>query len=233
MRPASAQPRWPSRPNWPPGRCAAVPVTGVDLTRRLRAVWTEGRRLIPGPALDLYAIAARSARPLTGLCGSRSGRAGLHRKALPCRSTGHSPGSGMCVRVDEEVLVGGPAQETAAAGDRSLRVVIPGRPPSMAERMSEGAWAAAHRVSSTSRARRPAASRRGREPPRRIERAPPETDRSAPTVLVSPSPTRVNAQGARIWPLTTRSRVARPRTSKSTWLDISSKRSPDGNRRTR
>jgi len=36
--------------------------------------------------------------------------------------------------VDEEVLVGGPAQETAAAEDRSLRVVIPGRPPS---RMAE------------------------------------------------------------------------------------------------
>src|SRR6185312_11835283 len=43
------------------GTLRAVPVTGVDLTRRLRAVWTEGRRLT-GPALDLYAIAARSAR---------------------------------------------------------------------------------------------------------------------------------------------------------------------------
>jgi hypothetical protein len=43
------------------GTLRAVPVTGVDLTRRLRAVWTEGRRLT-GPALDLYAIAARSTR---------------------------------------------------------------------------------------------------------------------------------------------------------------------------
>ena len=41
---------------------APVPVTGVDLTRTLRAVWTEGRRLT-GPALDLYAIATRSAHP--------------------------------------------------------------------------------------------------------------------------------------------------------------------------
>jgi len=32
-------------------------------------------------------------------------------------------------RVDEEVLVGGPAQEPVAAEYRSLRVVIPGRPP--------------------------------------------------------------------------------------------------------
>src|SRR6185437_4566515 len=43
------------------GTLRAVPVTGVDLTRTLRAVWTEGRRLT-GPALDLYAIAARSTR---------------------------------------------------------------------------------------------------------------------------------------------------------------------------
>ena len=43
-----------------PERCA-IPVTGVDLTRTLRAVWTEGRRLT-GPARDLYAIAARSGR---------------------------------------------------------------------------------------------------------------------------------------------------------------------------
>jgi len=40
------------------GTLRAVPVTGVDLTLTLRAVWTEGRRLT-GPALDLYAIAAR------------------------------------------------------------------------------------------------------------------------------------------------------------------------------
>src|SRR5882757_1735347 len=45
------------------GTLRQVPVTGVDLTRTLRAVWTEGRRLT-GPALDLYAIAARAARNL-------------------------------------------------------------------------------------------------------------------------------------------------------------------------
>ena len=43
------------------GTLRQVPVTGVDLTRTLRAVWTDGRRLT-GPALDLYAIAARSTR---------------------------------------------------------------------------------------------------------------------------------------------------------------------------
>ena len=42
------------------GTLRAVPVTGVDLTRTLRAVWTPGRRLT-GPARDLYAIAARRA----------------------------------------------------------------------------------------------------------------------------------------------------------------------------
>ena len=46
------------------GTLRQVPVTGVDLTRTLRAVWTEGRRLT-GPALDLYAIAIRSDPPLT------------------------------------------------------------------------------------------------------------------------------------------------------------------------
>jgi DNA-binding transcriptional LysR family regulator len=43
------------------GTLRAVPVTGVDLTRTLRVVWTRGRRLT-GPARDLYTIAARSAR---------------------------------------------------------------------------------------------------------------------------------------------------------------------------
>ena len=43
------------------GTLRVVPVTGVDLTRTLRVVWTAGRRLT-GPARDLYAIAARSAR---------------------------------------------------------------------------------------------------------------------------------------------------------------------------
>jgi DNA-binding transcriptional LysR family regulator len=43
------------------GTLRAVPVTGVDLTRTLRAVWTAGRRLT-GPALDLCTIAARAGR---------------------------------------------------------------------------------------------------------------------------------------------------------------------------
>ena len=44
------------------GSLRAVPVSGLDLRRTLRAVWPVGRRLT-GPARDLYAIAARSARP--------------------------------------------------------------------------------------------------------------------------------------------------------------------------
>lgn len=43
------------------GTLRAVPVSGVDLNRTLMAVWTAGRRLT-GPALDLYAIAARAGR---------------------------------------------------------------------------------------------------------------------------------------------------------------------------
>jgi DNA-binding transcriptional LysR family regulator len=43
------------------GTLRAVPVTGVDLNRTLRAVWTAGRRLT-GPARDLYAIAAAGRR---------------------------------------------------------------------------------------------------------------------------------------------------------------------------
>ena len=42
------------------GTLCAVPVSGLDLRRTLRAVWPAGRRLT-GPARDLYAIAARSA----------------------------------------------------------------------------------------------------------------------------------------------------------------------------
>jgi DNA-binding transcriptional LysR family regulator len=41
------------------GTLCAVPVSGLDLCRTLRAVWPAGRRLT-GPAHDLYAIAARS-----------------------------------------------------------------------------------------------------------------------------------------------------------------------------
>jgi hypothetical protein len=36
-------------------------VTDLDLTRRLLAVWAEGRQLT-GPAADLYAIAVRPSR---------------------------------------------------------------------------------------------------------------------------------------------------------------------------
>jgi DNA-binding transcriptional LysR family regulator len=41
------------------GTLRAVPVTDLDLTRRLLAVWAEGRQLT-GPAADLRAIAART-----------------------------------------------------------------------------------------------------------------------------------------------------------------------------
>jgi DNA-binding transcriptional LysR family regulator len=44
------------------GTLRAVPVSGLDLNRALRAVWSAGRRL-KGPAQDLYTIAARSGRP--------------------------------------------------------------------------------------------------------------------------------------------------------------------------
>jgi DNA-binding transcriptional LysR family regulator len=44
------------------GTLRAVPVSGLDLNRALRAIWPAGRRLT-GPARDLYTIAARSARP--------------------------------------------------------------------------------------------------------------------------------------------------------------------------
>ncbi len=43
------------------GTLRAMTITGLDLHRVLRAVWPAGRRLT-GPARDLYAIAARSAR---------------------------------------------------------------------------------------------------------------------------------------------------------------------------
>lgn len=42
------------------GRLAEVPVAGLDLTRRLRAIWPRGRHLI-GPAATLLKVAARSA----------------------------------------------------------------------------------------------------------------------------------------------------------------------------
>jgi DNA-binding transcriptional LysR family regulator len=44
------------------GTLCAVPVSGLDLRRTLRAVWPAGRRLA-GPARDLLAIAARSGPP--------------------------------------------------------------------------------------------------------------------------------------------------------------------------
>ena len=43
------------------GTLRAVQVTGLDLTRRLLAVWAEGRQLT-GPAADLCAIAVRPPR---------------------------------------------------------------------------------------------------------------------------------------------------------------------------
>ena len=46
----------------PGGTLRAVTVTGLDLTRTLRAVWAPGRRLA-GPARDLYTIAAQAGRP--------------------------------------------------------------------------------------------------------------------------------------------------------------------------
>ena len=61
------------------GTLRQVPVTGVDLTRTLRAVWTEGRRLT-GPALDLYAIAIRSTRRLLP---DEPGARGLARRVGP------------------------------------------------------------------------------------------------------------------------------------------------------
>jgi DNA-binding transcriptional LysR family regulator len=65
------------------GTLRAVPVTGVDLTRTLRAVWTEGRRLA-GPALDLYAIAVRSAHPRgRHLLPDEPGARGLARRGRP------------------------------------------------------------------------------------------------------------------------------------------------------
>jgi DNA-binding transcriptional LysR family regulator len=58
------------------GTLRAVPVTGVDLNRTLRAVWSSGRRLT-GPARDLYAIAAAGRRrPVTAnVSGPRELRA--------------------------------------------------------------------------------------------------------------------------------------------------------------
>jgi len=50
------------------GTLRAVPVTGLDLARRLLAVWPEGRQLT-GPAADLCAIAIRSARRPAGMSG--------------------------------------------------------------------------------------------------------------------------------------------------------------------
>jgi len=65
------------------GTLRQVPVTGVNLTRTIRAVWTEGRRLT-GPALDLYAIAIRSAHPRgRRLLPDEPGARGLARRVGP------------------------------------------------------------------------------------------------------------------------------------------------------
>jgi DNA-binding transcriptional LysR family regulator len=50
------------------GRLIGVPVTGVDLTRDLRAVWPTGRRLV-GPAAELVTVARRA------VAGGRPARA--------------------------------------------------------------------------------------------------------------------------------------------------------------
>src|SRR5689334_5914179 len=65
---------------------------------------------------------------LSHRAGSLSGRDPPEGAAVPLDPA--QSGKRHVVRVDEEVLVGGPAEQTAAAEDRSLRVVIPGRPPS-------------------------------------------------------------------------------------------------------
>jgi len=59
------------------GTLCAVPVTGIDLGRKLMAVWAEGRRLA-GPARDLYTIAAR-------------GRQAAPRLSRPTRSRAPRP----------------------------------------------------------------------------------------------------------------------------------------------
>jgi DNA-binding transcriptional LysR family regulator len=41
------------------GRLVEVPVPGLPLTRRLRAVWAGASQLPAGPARDLLAVAAR------------------------------------------------------------------------------------------------------------------------------------------------------------------------------
>jgi hypothetical protein len=42
---------------------AVVPVPGLDLGRRLRAVWAGGTQLPAGPARDLVAVAIRLGAP--------------------------------------------------------------------------------------------------------------------------------------------------------------------------
>jgi DNA-binding transcriptional LysR family regulator len=60
----------------PAGTLRAVTITGLDLTRTLRAVWAPGRRLA-GPARDLYTIAAQAGRqarrPAKAATASRRG----------------------------------------------------------------------------------------------------------------------------------------------------------------
>jgi DNA-binding transcriptional LysR family regulator len=42
------------------GRLVPIAVTGLDLTRRLHAVWTGSSKLPPGPVRDLVRLAERS-----------------------------------------------------------------------------------------------------------------------------------------------------------------------------
>jgi hypothetical protein len=51
------------RENIAAGLLAAVPVPGLDLGRRLRAVWAGAAQLPAGPARDLMAVASRLGAP--------------------------------------------------------------------------------------------------------------------------------------------------------------------------
>lgn len=53
------------------GTLVRVDAPGLDLTRRLRAIWPAGRNL-EGPAGDLLAVALRGAGSVTG--GATGGR---------------------------------------------------------------------------------------------------------------------------------------------------------------
>ena len=113
------------------GTLRAVPVTGVDLTRTLRAVWTEGRRLT-GPALDLYAIAARSTRGLAGP-GPAAGPAGYSRTN---QEPVVSPGDQAAGRVVRTIRGPGGRHDGPGPGrpGRRVRVAWPRGPAASSQR---------------------------------------------------------------------------------------------------